>query len=77
MEEGSFNTGRQQVTPYNTGKVLIGCRYEVPATPLTDEEMHVQHALLGPGKTGDGIWNIVVDLVVGISAIAFFTWMLR
>ena len=34
-------------TPYNTGKVLIGCMYTPPPPVPTPEELWVQSALIG------------------------------
>ncbi len=34
-------------TPYNTGKVQIGCRYEPPRKQPTYDEERLQRALLG------------------------------
>jgi hypothetical protein len=63
MENGSFKTGRPNLTPYNTGKVMIGCRYEVPAVPLTYEETQVQSVLLHSGSRNRRFWRMFGDLV--------------
>ncbi len=34
-------------TPYDTGKVKIGVYYEQPKPPLEQDELLLQHALLG------------------------------
>lgn len=34
-------------TPYDTGKVKIGVYYEPPKPPLEQDELRLQHALLG------------------------------
>ena len=56
-------------TPYNTGKVRIGCKYEPPKrVELTAEEVHIQKALLASGKrrlTDQSIAAIGVVLAVG------------
>lgn len=36
-----------RVTPYDTGKVKIGLYYEPPKPPLAQDEVILQHALLG------------------------------
>jgi len=36
-----------KTTPYNTGKVLIGCMYTPPPPVPTPEELWVQSALIG------------------------------
>ena len=40
---------KNKLVPYNTGKVLIGCRYEIPQHPVSHsaDEMLLQRALLG------------------------------
>lgn len=35
-----------KIVPYNTGKVLIGCRYVPPPPPLSRDEEIIQEALL-------------------------------
>jgi hypothetical protein len=57
-EEGTFSTNRPAVVPYDTGKVKIGCRYEPPAVPLTDEEMQVQQMLLGTSRHTEDFWKM-------------------
>lgn len=34
-------------TPYDTGKIKIGLYYEPPKPPLEQDELILQHALLG------------------------------
>ena len=63
--------------PYNTGKVLIGCRYTPPPPryPLSADDERLQRALLGLGRPRAsaeywaGLWLITLLLVLGLIAV--------
>ena len=50
----------QKLTPYNTGKVLIGCMYEQPHPSATFEEIWIQSVLLGdPQYDENFVWSCI------------------
>ena len=52
-------------TPYNTGKVLIGCMYEIPPHEVTPEELWIQSTLLGDSPHNeDAVWSCIGGLAV-------------
>jgi hypothetical protein len=52
-------------TPYNTGKVLIGCMYEIPPHEVTPEELWIQSTLLGDSHHNeDAVWSCICGLAV-------------
>jgi hypothetical protein len=54
-----------KTTPYNTGKVLIGCMYEQPAPEITPEELWIQSTLLGDSPHNEDLmWSCVCGLAV-------------
>ena len=49
-----------QHTPYNTGKVLIGCMYTPPPPEVTPEELWIQSTLLGDSPHNeDFVWSCI------------------
>lgn len=50
-----------KVPPYNTGKVLIGCRYDPPLRPVshTADDMALQSALLSKSSTLKSMFAIL------------------
>lgn len=60
--------------PYNTGKVLIGCRYTppLPKYPASADEERIQRALIGgkrPSASPEywaGLWVVILVLVLGL-----------
>jgi len=58
----------QKPTPYNTGKVLIGCMYKIPPHDPTPEELWIQSTLLGDSPHNeDYVWACICTV-----AMAFF-----
>ena len=54
-----------KTTPYNTGKVLIGCMYEIPPHEVTPEELWIQSTLLGDSTHNeDAVWSCICGLAV-------------
>jgi hypothetical protein len=54
-----------KITPYNTGKVLIGCMYKIPPHEVTPEELWVQSTLLGESpRNEDLVWTCICILAV-------------
>lgn len=57
-------------TPYNTGKVKIGLAYDPRRVgPLSDEESHIQDALLGLHDNSEDLriklfWGLIFFLVL-------------
>lgn len=64
--------------PYNTGKVLIGCRYNPPRPQyyITADDDRLQRALLGirrPRATASywiKLWSLTAFLALGIAMVA-------
>lgn len=57
----------QKTTPYNTGKVLIGCMYEQPPHMPTPEELWVQSTLLGDSAYNeDHVWACISTVVIAL-----------
>lgn len=67
-------------TPYNTGKVRIGARFEVDRRPtLGSDELRLQRALIGPGGpsvgltwTGDHLMWILAAIFAAFTIYLFF-----
>jgi hypothetical protein len=60
-----------KTTPYNTGKVSIGCMYTPPAPVPTPEELWVQSALLGdPQYDENFVWTCICGLILAVIVIA-------
>ena len=58
-------------TPYNTGKVSIGCMYQKPSPIPTPEELWIQSALLGDTKYDENlVWSCICGLIMAGIAIA-------
>jgi hypothetical protein len=56
-----------QKTPYNTGKVLIGCMYEQPIHEVTPEELWIQSTLLGDSPHDENlIWACICVLAIAV-----------
>ena len=54
-----------KITPYNTGKVLIGCMYIEPPPEITHEELWIQSTLLGDSPHNeDAAWSCICSLVI-------------
>ena len=47
MDATIISKDSSHTTPYDTGKVKIGVYYEPPKPPLEQDELLLQHALLG------------------------------
>ena len=57
----------QKPTPYNTGKVLIGCMYEQPPHEVTPEELWIQSTLLGDSPHNEDLmWSCICGLAVAV-----------
>ena len=55
----------QKPTPYNTGKVLIGCMYEQPPHEVTPEELWIQSTLLGDSAYNEElVWACICSVLV-------------
>jgi hypothetical protein len=55
----------QKPTPYNTGKVLIGCMYKQPPHEVTPEELWIQSTLLGDSPHDeDLIWTCICSVAI-------------
>ena len=54
-------------TPYNTGKVLIGCMYEQPHPSATFEEIWIQSVLLGdPQYDENFVWSCISCTLIAL-----------
>jgi hypothetical protein len=61
----------QKQTPYNTGKVLIGCMYKIPPHEVTPEELWIQSTLLGDSPHNeDHILACVCSIAIAFIVIA-------
>jgi hypothetical protein len=47
MDATVISKESSRTTPYDTGKIKIGLYYEPPKPPLEQDELLLQHALLG------------------------------
>jgi hypothetical protein len=47
MDGTTISKESSRTTPYDTGKIKIGLYYEPPKPPLEQDELLLQHALLG------------------------------
>jgi hypothetical protein len=72
---------KQKITPYNTGKVLIGKDYVPPKDKgLTEPSMdmyHLQSKLLGkPTPTSFETWmfRMVIAVAVVVAVLDLFVW---
>ena len=52
-----------KLVPYNTGKVLIGVRYEVPQRPpeMDADAVYLQRALLGKHTGARALINFITN----------------
>jgi hypothetical protein len=61
----------QKQTPYNTGKVLIGCMYKIPPHEVTPEELWIQSTLLGDSpRNEDHILACICSVAIAFLVIA-------
>jgi len=67
-----------KTTPYNTGKILIGCNYTPPVKrqPLSRTEAMLQSAMLDDAPEIDwgGIWIVVGFAFLMAAPYLFFAW---
>lgn len=70
MNHEHFTTNAPKLVPYDTGKIKIGCRYEVPPFSLSDDERMIQGVLLPEDRPQRlNIWTEILEWGIILSVI--------